>query len=298
VHFVVGYFGTSWLRPASDAEALWRVAYDAGLRTGDLFHTGCACAGTTMSYHMRGVPMDTEWEETDRFVEVLGRNRLREPLGTVTAVRQAIRNLRGETRDRTSLSDASFDEEAFVKELAGYGSRHFAHFYFIVKLQLHYLWGEHDAALRSAAQSAGYLKDSPGMLHSAEHHFYHGLVLAARGQSAGKVRRIHAKFRKWAGGCPDNFLHKSQILEAELARLGGRPDAAAALLASAEQNAVKYGYVHIEALAAQLAARTLAAAGRHNDAIEARRRAVDAYRRWGATAYAEHLGSSPVGSLS
>ena len=40
VLFVVGYFGTSWVRPATEAEALWRAAYDAGIRSGDLFHTG------------------------------------------------------------------------------------------------------------------------------------------------------------------------------------------------------------------------------------------------------------------
>ena len=54
VHFVVGYFGTSWLRPATEAEALWRTARAAGRETGDLFHTGCACAGIAQSQLMRG----------------------------------------------------------------------------------------------------------------------------------------------------------------------------------------------------------------------------------------------------
>ena len=49
VNFVVGYFGTSWLRPATEAEALWKTAYDAGIETGDLFHTGAACAATTIA---------------------------------------------------------------------------------------------------------------------------------------------------------------------------------------------------------------------------------------------------------
>jgi serine/threonine protein kinase/predicted ATPase len=289
VNFVVGYFGTSWLKPATEAEALWRVAYEAGLRTGDLFHTGCACAGTAMSYHMRGVPLDRVWSETEQLLDVLGRHRLREPMGVVVAIRQAIRNLRGETRDRRSLSDGRFDEDAFVKELAGYGSRHFAHFYFILKLQLLYLWGEHEAALPVAAQSAAYLKDSPGMLHGAEHHFYDALVLLALGRSRGRARGAARRFRKWAADCRANFLDKSQILEAELARSAGGLDAALALYAAAEESAAAHGHPHMQALACQLGARALASGGRPDEARLLRNRAVEAYRRWGATDYAAYV---------
>lgn len=289
VHFVVGYFGTSWLRPATEAEALWRIAFDAGLRTGDLFHTGCACAGTIMSQHMRGVAMDRVWLQTDVFLDVLQRNRLNEPIGTLAAVRQAIRNLRGETRHVTSLDDADFDEAAFAARIASFGSRHFAHFYYILKLQLLYLWGDYDAALGAAAASAGYLKDSPGMLHSTEHYFYLALALSARRQSPRRVRSIQRQFRKWAAECPANFLHKSQVLEAEIARTSGHVDDAVRLFRVAEETAARFGYVHVQALAAQLAAHTLKTAGRAGDVAAARERAVEAYRRWGASAYAEHV---------
>ena len=289
VHFVVGYFGTSWLRPATEAEALWRIAFDAGLRTGDLFHTGCACAGTIMSQYMRGVAMDRVWQQADVFLDVLQRNRLNEPIGTLAAVRQAIRNLRGETRHVTSLDDADFDEAAFAARIAAFGSRHFAHFYFILKLQLLYLWGDYDAALAAAAASAAYLKDSPGMLHSTEHHFYLALTLSARSQSPRRVRSIQRQFRKWAAECPANFLHKSQVLEAEIARTSGHVEDAVRLFRAAEETAARFGYVNVQALAAQLAAHTLKTAGRPDDVVAPRDRAVEAYRRWGASAYADHV---------
>jgi hypothetical protein len=262
------------------------------LRTGDLFHTGCACAGTIMSQHMRGVAMNHVWHQTDAFLDVLQRSRLTEPIGTLTAVRQAIRNLRGETRHVTSLDDAEFDDAAFAKRIAAFGSRHFAHFYFILKLQLLYLWGDYDAALAVAVTSASYLKDSAGMLHGTEHHFYLALTLAARGQSLRKVRGIQRRFRKWATECPANFLHKSQVLDAEIARTAGRLHEAVRLYSAAEETAARFGYVHIQALAAQLAARALTAAGRTGEAAPVRDRSVDAYRRWGATAYADRLASA------
>ena len=97
VNFVVGYFGTSWLRPATDAETLWKAAYTSGLDSDDLFHTGCACCATILSYFMRGVPTNTIMDRSAEYLDLLQRVGLREPAGAVTAVRQAIRNLRGET---------------------------------------------------------------------------------------------------------------------------------------------------------------------------------------------------------
>ena len=41
----------------------------------------------------------------------------------VSALRQVVRNLRGETRGRASLSDDHFDEEAFARDAASFGSR-------------------------------------------------------------------------------------------------------------------------------------------------------------------------------
>jgi hypothetical protein len=58
-----------------------------------------------------------------------------EPYG---ATRQAIRNLRGGTIAPVSLASADFDEAQFVKRLSRYGSRNFAPYYFIVKMQVLY----------------------------------------------------------------------------------------------------------------------------------------------------------------
>ena len=283
VNFVVGYFGTSWLRPATEAEALWVVAHEAGLRSGDLFHTGCACAGTTMSRFMRGVPLPEIWTGTEPMLGMLRRNRLREPLGVVTAIRQAIRNLRGETSSAATFDGEGFDEQAFVQDLAGYGSRHFAHMYFIIRMQVAYLRGDYEAAIELGTRSATYLKESPGMLHIADHYLYQALAHAAAGRSPRLVARAVRRFRSWAAGCPDNFQPKLQVLEGEAARAAGRHAAAAAMHAQASETARRYGYTHVEALAEDLRSRALAAAGRGDESDAARARAKEAYRRWGAT---------------
>jgi predicted ATPase len=290
VNFVVGYFGTSWVRPAREAEQLWKTAWRSGLETGDLFHTGCAGAGLVLSQFMRGVPFGEVLAEADRILPTLERAGLREPVGVIHAVRQAIRNLRGQTHSPETFSDDDFDEEQHHTNLATYGSRHFAHIYFIVKMKVLCLRGLHDPASRFAHTSAGYLKESPGMLHSSEHHFYFGLNCAAlaagsslaNSQLTRKVRAAHRRFRKWAPECPENFLARERLLAAEVARLSGRTADALAACEEARQAAATFGNPHLQALADRLASRLHHAAGSRAAADHAAASAASHFRRWGA----------------
>jgi hypothetical protein len=173
-----------------------------------------------------------------------------------------------------------------------------AHYYFVVKMQTLYLWGERDAALDAVQAARPYLKDSAGMLHSAEHRFSEALILAASLQSATArqrrsrlraVRKQHRLLQKWAALCPHNFLHKERLVAGELARLSGDPVRAVGLFLEAQRAARTSGYQHIEALAHQLAASAL----RDHDRTTAEHHleaACGLYRRWGAAAYADALG--------
>ncbi len=298
VSFVVGYFGTSWMRPATEAESLWRTTYESGRATGDLFHTGCSCAGTTQSLLMRGVPFPEILAKSDEFLAFLKPLSLREPIAAIESVRQTIRNLRGETRGRDTFSDGTFDEAAYVAKLSQFGSRHFTHYYFVNKMLTQYLWREYDAAWVTSQASAKYLKESPGMLHSAEHHFLTGLIRAAlttratgfarRGHVAA-VRSTQKKLAKWASRCPHNFAHKERLLAAELARLSGSRDAALAGYEAAMKAASQFGYLQIEAMANDLAAAASDPTGSSAQAVSYRNRAAELFRQWGAAAYAKFV---------
>ncbi|MCY2967044.1 MAG: protein kinase [Planctomycetota bacterium] len=294
VTFVVGYFGTSWLRPATEAEALWRITYDSGRATGDLFHTGCACAATIQSLLMRGVRFSEIWAQADRYLNFLKPMNLREPIGAIRSVRQLIRNLCGKSLSPSTFSTSGFDEAEYVAGLANYGSRHFAHYYYVNKMLSQYLWGEYDAALATSQTSAGYLKDSPGMLHAAEHHFLTGLILAAqadrqtgwaRRKSIRGVRKSAARLVKWAAHCPHNFEHKSQLLKGEQARLTGAPAEAVAAYQGAIEAAGRFGYKHVEGIAHQLAYRFQKSAGDQDAARRHQALAERCFLEWGATSH-------------
>ena len=297
VSFVVGYFGTSWMRPAPEAEELWRTTYDSGRATGDLFHTGCACAATIQSLFMRGVSLTEIWAESDRFMEFLKPLNLREPIGAIRSVRQAIRNLRSRTLNKSTFSTDTFQEDEYVAGLAQYGSRHFAHFYYVNKMLSQYLWKEYDAALVTSQISAKYLKDSPGMLHSAEHYFLTGLIQAAQVERSTGWKRFGAmrglrsaakRFAGWAQRCPQNFEHKSHLLAGELARLNGDGTAAAVAYNAAIRSAGEHGYRQVQAMAHQLASRVHAHRGVEEQARDHRSLAEKCFVDWGASAQIVH----------
>jgi hypothetical protein len=298
VNFVVGYFGTSWLKPSWQAEELFDRAFEAGRQSGDLFHTGCACAAGVMHRFMRGVPLADVLQETDRHVAFLGPLRLRETLGCVRSTRQTVLNLTAQTVSKTSFEDVDFNASSFDDELATFGSRHFAHYHHVNRMIAMTHWHEIDAGLQAADASLDYLKDSKGMLHSAEHYFYRALILAAaerEGRGRGRrgrseLRRTTRRLTSWARDCPENFLARALMLQAESAQTRRKANRALSLYASAAETAVHYRQVHIAALAHRNAAGVLDAHGEAEAAFEQRRLAAEYYRRWGSEPLAEFWG--------
>ncbi len=258
VHFVVGYFAMPWRRQATEMERYWQIAYESGLESGDFFHAGCAACGTVQSLFMRGAGYDEILNTSDRYLDFLQRTNNKEAVRTLSSVRQSIRNLRGQTESPLSYNDGDFDEATYIEELNGFGSRHFAHYYYINKMQTLYLWGAYEAAYRVAKQSDRFLNDSPGMLHTAEHYFYKALIVCALyPTSKGKQRfmwrmwlkKMDKLFIKYAEGCAANFIHKSRLLSAEIQRAFGNAQAAQNGLYEAIDLASEYGYLNIQALA-------------------------------------------------
>jgi predicted ATPase/class 3 adenylate cyclase len=297
-HFVVGYFAMPWRRPAVEMEKYWQIAYEAGLEAGDFFHTSCACCGTIQSYYMRGVGFDEIINTSDRYLEFLKRINNNEAILTIQSVRQSIRNLRGETDSSASFNKDDFNEEVYLQELAGFNSRHFAHYYYINKMQVLYLHGEYAKAYELALISDRYLKDSPGMLHTAEHYFYKALIICALYSEANTRDRLKWKkylqktrnnFRKYAKGCEHNFGHKSQLIEAEICRIEGDTAGAQNFYYAAIESSARYGYTNIHGLANAMAANFHYISNRRRLAAFHLQDALYDYQTIGATAYMNEL---------
>ena len=91
-----------------------------------------------------------------------------------------IRALRGLTPDLSLFNHGEFDETQFEQHVAAdTGLAMSACWYWIRKLQAHYLAGDQVSAASAALKAEGLLWTSPGFLVVADYHFYAALVRAS-----------------------------------------------------------------------------------------------------------------------
>ncbi len=292
VQFVNGYFATSWLKPARDAEALWRQAWQSGVDAGDFFHAGCAASGLTQSLFMRGAPLPEVQAEIDRLLPFLERIGNRENVGTLRGIRRCVELLAAGPEKHAGFDAPNFDTAAYEADLATWGSRHFAHHWFIDKAAVQLCFGEAEAALATLRAAAPLLKDSQGMLHAVHHRFWDALASAYLTPASAAVpralSRTIATLTPLANRNPANFAAPLALLKAEVARIRGQADAALAYEDAASRAALDAMFP-LEALAQSRCAELHLASGRASLARHAVGEAVYALRRWGAHTLAARL---------
>ncbi|WP_434384288.1 AAA family ATPase [Melittangium boletus] len=211
----------------------------------------------------------------------------------LAAYRCFLRCLMGEAPASTRLEGDGFDEAVYRANRDAPQYKVLHAYYPILKLQACYLADDLEGALASAHEAAGDQSGILGQCVVVDHHFYAaltraGLLVDARGTARVELRlaieKHLYKLRGWVKGCPENFLHKQELVEAELARALGKPDRAATMYERAQRSARAAGFLHIEALAHELAGRFHLAAGRERIAADHLHSARDGYARWGARA--------------
>jgi predicted ATPase/tRNA A-37 threonylcarbamoyl transferase component Bud32 len=289
VNFVFAYFSNSWKNHLKYTENYFKKALEAGIETGDFFHTGCAACALCQSLLMRGVPLNIVLVETERYMELVKRIQNKEATHIIWGVQQAILNYKGMTNYPMSFESEKFNESEYAKELKEFGSQHFAHFYFINKMQSYYLIGNYESASKASKESEKFLKYSIGMFHMTEHYFYSSLILCklytresktCRKKILKQLKSILKKFEKWAEECPANFYHKYLMIDAEINRLTGRDPEM--LYIKAIESAREHEFIQNEAIFCEIAA-TYYSARNNNFAIKLLSDSYYLFFKWGAT---------------
>ncbi|MBX9253772.1 AAA family ATPase [Desmonostoc muscorum CCALA 125] len=165
--------------------------------------------------------------------------------------------------------------------------------YCFLKLQLLYLYGRYADALEVAAIAEKTLASNLGLFPIILFHFYYPLSLAALYPEATPENQQHywdvmqqhrQLLETWTQTCPENFLHQSLLLGAEMAKVSGNYANAIACYDRAITTAKENHFTQIEALANELAAKFYLEWGKDRIAQEYITQAYYAYARWGAKA--------------
>jgi signal transduction histidine kinase len=290
---VFGQFVTPWARPIRSGQPFIRRSLEIALATGDLTWVTYSHHALVSSRLFSGDPLQDVLKDVEQglaFAEASGFALI----GAQLAVqRHFILSLMGcDEENSFGAPDA-----ALPIPLKGASLQHDC-FHYVAQIQLNLLAGRHDTALALAEPGDALFRNIRAYAELVEYRFYTALAhVAAYDASPPERREIHLSslrhhYRELTIRCahnPANFADRLALLAAEIARIEGRELEAERLYEEAIRLAREAGFVQIEAMAGECAARFYEARGIRTVVLSYLANARDCYLRWGADAKVRQL---------
>ncbi len=239
-----------------------------------------------------GDPLAEVQKECENGLAFARRVRFRLAIERCGAQLGLILTLRGLTATFGCLDHDGYSEVDTERRLANSPDLVLAEFYYWTrKLQAHFLAGDLASAVDASLHAEPLLWTSAAMFELAEYQLYGALAHAAVWDHAtpeqkqrhfNSVLDHHRQLQLWAEVNPETFEDRTALVAAEIARIEGRVQHAQELYDKAIRQAHKYGFVHNQAIANEIAGRFYAERGYEKIAVTHLRAARACYLRWGA----------------
>ncbi|XYH93660.1 AAA family ATPase [Sorangium sp. So ce1128] len=299
VYHMFGNFIVPWTRPIRSAQPWLRRAFDVATRIGDLSFANFACNCLVTNMLVCGDPLVEVEREAVTGLSFARKAQFGVTIAIIATQLRLVRMLRGLTACFSSFNGPDFDEAKFEQHLEANPNLAIAScWYWIRKLAAQLFAGDHASALTAAAKAQGLLWTTRCFLEHVEYDFYAALAHAAACTEAPAEDRAphrdalaahHRQLAIWAEHCPENFEPPRALCAAEIARVEGRDLEAMRLYEQAIRAAHDGGFVHLEALANELAGRFYMGRGLDTNGVNHLRNARACYARWGADGKVKQL---------
>ena len=272
-----------WVRHLGEGRALCQRAFQACLDSGDVAYAAYSGFVAITARLGAGDPLEDLQREAERAAGFARRARFDACAEYIDIQLALIRTLRGLT-PKFGVFEAEAEAESGFERNPGEKVRiaQKPTWHFIAKLQARFHAGETADALAAASRARELAWSIPERFELAEYHFYSALARAAAGDGLDSIREHHAQLERWAADCAENFACRAAAVAAEIARLEGKELEAERLYERAIGLAREQRFVHIEAIANELAARFHHRRGYSTIANAYLRAARGCYLRWGA----------------
>lgn len=298
VYLIFGGFINHWRRHLKTCIEILMEGYQVGLECGDLVYATFCFGVIIRQLPALGHQLDEIYEKALKYFDFANRNQYKDQTHYYTIAQRFALTLKGLTQGYDSFSDDRFNEDDFVQELKASGNRNAIHWYYVIKAEICYLFQDFDRALNMAIESDRMKAVSLGQVQLVEHYFYQSLILTALYAQASAedqeqywetLTTNQDQLNRWAENCPENFLHKSLLVAAEMARISGQDQEAMPLYEQAIKSARDNEYIQNEAIANELAAKFYLAKGFDLIAKAYLTESRYGYVKWGATAKVKEL---------
>ncbi len=294
-YLMIGSSLRHWSKHLKYATSDYHEAYNIGLESGNLQYAAYAFGHNMYCRFYQGVNLNELFKEIDGYLSFSKIRRNQWAIDLMEGGQKVILNLTGGIKDSTSLDfvKEGVTEAQYLAQCEAHKNIQVVAIFHILKTWVLYLHGHYTEAWNSfqEGETRFIAVATQGLLPSAEHRFNQSLLLLARyPQVSSAEQQIYWQqlednqtlAKIWADNCPANFLHKYQLIAAEMACLQGNDwvaiDGYDKAIASAREN----DFLQHVALANELAAYFWFQKGKPKIAQLYLKEAHYAYLIWGA----------------
>lgn len=264
-YFVFASLIHHWKEHAEATEEYFLKAIDYCTESGNPTFASFSISHYISSLHVRGVHLEKLLEQIEHYSRYNHYMNHRYLNDFLSIYRQFTLCLLGRTHSPLSFDDENISESILVERLGSGDERERKIFdYNLCKLQIYYLMGNYEEALKISKESEVYEDRANGTIALPEFYFYYCLLILARYHVFGlKERYMYTKVLKkkirvmktWAESCPENFKHKYLLILAESNRVRKRFKNAATFYDQAIISARNNNYIQNASLGYELAAK-------------------------------------------
>jgi PAS domain S-box-containing protein len=249
---------TLWRKPPSEAIAILDAGLVAASKSGDFITYSFLQSHRMLDLVIRGDSLETVRSATEEAFSFTRGIQFRDSFDVDLGLNQLVRALTSEEEPFATFDGTDFVAEKFEADLIDTRNHMIILFYWIMKGTAAYFCDQPEQAVRSFEKAQRFRLSASGHIQLLLLEFYSALSLAALcpqdevadGSSPYRERIfLHLKaLDAWAESCPETFLDKSLLVQAELARIEGRHEAAMEFYEAAIKAANSGGSAHFQAV--------------------------------------------------
>ncbi|MEM8640643.1 MAG: AAA family ATPase [Cyanobacteria bacterium P01_G01_bin.54] len=288
---ILAAFLWHWRKPIYHCESINKRGYEAGLESGQLQFIGYITYNRILSLFHAGKNLKELQNELSIYLPVLEKIKHYYAHDILLGCRLVISALTSANSGDLSESLQDIEEYEYIETCKENNSLPAICIYQILKAQALYLSHQYQDALKYLLSAQEFIEFIVGHFIGIEYNYYYSLVLLAIYRTAssldqtGLIEQIHENQKQlyiWSKNCPENFQHKFDLIEAEVAQSNHDKLLALELYDRTIAGAKENGYIQDEALANELAAQFYLAWGKEKVAAIYLQDAYYCYAQWGA----------------
>jgi DNA-binding CsgD family transcriptional regulator len=289
--YMLGKALCQWEDAGEANTALLIQAVRQCLDAGDFVYAGLAMTDHANSEFMRG-KLEQLYRLAQSYLLTMLETKNSFRLMAFCNYMQLVSDYQGLTSDFTTLEMERLNHNSVHGRMNGkeYGPIQFFRNY-TYRTQMHYILGNYPEAIMAAEAALPHIQRARLIPHLQEHHFYYALSICAAWDTFAdddkparrtSLKHLHGQMKQWAAVSPANFMHKYELISAEMARLAGNESKAIGLYHKSVLSAREGGYMQCEAIANELFAKFYLSKGIDKVARVYMTDAYEGFMEWGA----------------